>query len=135
MKRVFFWLLSLTWGSPMTLFGAFTALGLLLTGHRPHRFRFLVYFETGEHWGGFECGGFFVVQRGADDALKRHEAGHAVQNLIFGPLTPFLVSVSSAVRYWVRRGKIRRGKGGTLPPYDSIWFEKHATCFGEKYFE
>lgn len=131
-KGILFWLVSCTWGCPMTLLGALVALAMLLTGHRPHRFGPLVWFEAGRNWGGSEYGAFFVVERGAGEGLKCHEAGHSVQNLIFGPLTPVLVSVPSAVRYWVRRAQAKRGRA--LPPYDSVWFERQATAFGKKYF-
>ena len=132
LKAIGFWLVSLTWGSPMTLYGAAVALALLVSGHRPRLFRYFVCFEVGEHWGGFEAGGFFVVNRGAGDALKQHEAGHGLQNLLFGPLMPFVVSIPSAIRYWVRRAKIRRGEGGALKPYDAIWFERLATQWGAR---
>ena len=131
---ILFWILSCSWGVLMTLFGAIVALGLLLTGHRPHCFHCLIYFETGENWGGFEAGGFFVVNKEASERLKCHEAGHGIQNIMFGPFMPFLVSIPSCVRYWVRRYKLKKRRGDMLPPYDSIWFEGSATSLGEKFF-
>ena len=38
----------------MTLVGCLVAFALMVTGHRPHRFHYFIYFEVGENWGGFE---------------------------------------------------------------------------------
>ena len=62
-KAVLFWLASLTWGLPMTLVGIVCAIALLITGHRPHRFHYFVYFEVGTGWGGFEAGLFLLLQQ------------------------------------------------------------------------
>lgn len=131
-----FWLLSLTWGLPMTLFGAIVALALLVTGHKPKKYHYSIYFEVGRGWGGFECGAFFVVCKDNGESLKRHEAGHGIQNCFLGVFTPFLVSIPSAIRYWYRRWIIKNNpqKAKTLPTYDSIWFEKQATELGQRYF-
>lgn len=118
----------------MTFFGLSVAIALLATGHRPHFFHGFVWFETGEHWGGFECGPIFVVQRHAQESVKRHEAGHGLQNMLLGPFMPFLISLPSAIRYHYRAYLRRKGRGAALPPYDSIWFEKWATEWGERYF-
>lgn len=135
LKITLFWLLSLTWGCAMTLCGAIVALALMITGHRPRRFHCLVYFEVGRGWGGFELGAFFVVSKDAPLSTKRHESGHAIQNIMLGVFMPFVVSIPSAVRYWYRRYKEHKGLAHTLPPYDSIWFEGWATALGNKYFQ
>ena len=44
---VLFWILSLTWGLPMTLVGALVALALLITGHKPKRFQHFIYLKLG----------------------------------------------------------------------------------------
>ena len=62
-KAIMFWLLSLTWGALMTLCGGVVALALLVTGHKPKRFHYLIYFEVGSGWGGFELGAVFVVNK------------------------------------------------------------------------
>ena len=58
-----------------------------------------------------------------------HESGHGIQNLLFGPLMPFVVSIPSAIRYWYREYlmKVKKIKCWNLPDYDSIWFEGTAT--------
>ena len=105
-----YWLVSLTWGSIMTLLGAVIALALLLTGHRPGRLGPNVYFEVGRGWGGMEYGAFFFVERNAARETILHEAGHGIQNLLLGPLMPFVVCIPSALRYWMRNCKTLAGK-------------------------
>lgn len=137
LKIVCFWLLSWTWGLPMTLLGAIISLGMLITGHKPKIFHYYIYFEVGNNWGGFECGCFFFANKNSSLSLKQHECGHGIQNIIFGWLMPFIVSIPSAVRYWYREWymKYKYPKTQkTLPPYDSIWFEGWATKLGEKYY-
>lgn len=136
LKAILFWILSLTWGLPMTLVGIVCALALLITGHKPKRFHYFIYLEVGEGWGGFEAGCFFFCSKNSSLHLKQHEAGHGIQNIILGPLMPFIVSIPSAVRYWYREIVVRTGrkKYSDLPPYDSIWFEGWATSLGEKYY-
>lgn len=135
-KIIGFWVLSLTWGLPMTLFGALVAAALIVTGHKPKRFHYLIYFEVGRGWGGFECGAFFVVNRGASLHLKQHEAGHGIQNIILGVFMPFVVSIPSAIRYWYREYLVKSGKKrySELPSYDSMWFEGWATALGKNHF-
>lgn len=136
-KTIGFYLASFTWGLPMTLVGCIVALCLLVTGHKPHRFHWFIYFEVGENWGGFECGCFFVANKGASLSLKQHESGHGLQNIMLGVFMPFVVSIPSAVRYWYREYLVRSGKKASweLPPYDSMWFEGWATSLGTKYFQ
>lgn len=135
-KGILFWVLSLTWGLPMTLIGVICALALLVTGHKPYRFHYLIYFEVGEGWGGFELGAFFVVNKGAGLPIKQHESGHGLQNIMLGIFMPFLVSIPSCMRYWYREILVRSGKKRyhELPDYDSIWFEGWATRLGNKHF-
>lgn len=44
LNPILFWVLSLTWGLPMTLFGVVVAIALIVTGHKPKRYRCLIYF-------------------------------------------------------------------------------------------
>lgn len=121
----------------MTLIGALVALGLLITGHKPKLFHYFVYFEVGRNWGGFEAGCFFFANENVSLHTKQHEAGHGLQNIIFGVFMPFVVSIPSAARYWYREYLVRVKKKlySDLPPYDSAWFEGLATKWGEKYFK
>ena len=124
MKTFLFYFLSLSWGLPMTLFGAVVSLFLLITGHKPKRWKKCIYFEVGENWGGLEMGLFFLTHRGADAHIKNHEYGHGIQNCILGPFMPFLISVPSAIRYHYRKHRV--AKSG----YYDIWFEKWADILG-----
>ena len=105
-----YWLVSLTWGGVMTLLGAVIALGMLLSGHAPKKLGPNVYFEAGIGWGGMEYGAFFFVSKDASGRTRLHEAGHGIQNLVLGPLMPFLVCIPSALRYWMRNCKTLAGK-------------------------
>lgn len=131
-----FWLISLTWGSIMTLIGLVVALILLITGHRPYRIGPAIYFKVGHGWGGVELGAFFVVSKNSSRHTIIHEAGHGVQNCMWGPLMPFVICIPSASRYWyreiIRRKNIK--KYWDLPDYDSIWFEADANKKGEKHY-
>ena len=109
-KTAGYWLVSLTWGGVMTLLGAVIALVMLLSGHAPKKLGPNVYFEAGLGWGGMEYGAFFFVARDASERTRLHEAGHGIQNLVLGPLMPFLVCVPSALRYWMRNCKTLAGK-------------------------
>lgn len=137
MKAKKFWTLSLTWGLLMTLFGILGAIGMLVTGHKPKRFHYLIYFEIGEGWGGVNFGPIFFVSKGASLSTKQHEAGHGIQNTMLGPLQPFVVAIPSAARYWYRDWVWNHDpdKYRALPDYDAIWFEGQATALGEKHFK
>lgn len=128
-----FWLVSLTWGSIMTLIGAFAALGLLITGHKPKLYKHYVWFEVGENWGGVNLGGFIITSKNSAESTIKHEAGHGIQNIIFGPFQVF-IGIASAIRYHYYMYNRKKGTEHLLPPYDSVWFENQATKFGEKYF-
>lgn len=136
-KIILFYLLSFTWGLPMTLVGIICSLGLLITGHKPKLFHHILYFEVGTGWGGFSAGCFFFCSKNSGTSLMQHECGHGIQNLILGVTMPFVVGIPSAVRYWYREWLVRTGrkKYSELPPYSSIWFEHQADIFGERYFK
>ena len=136
-KAVWFWLLSVTWGLPVTLYGVLCAIALLLTGHKPKRFHWYIYFEVGKEWGGVNAGCFFVVSKDNDLYMRQHESGHGLQNIMLGVFMPFVVCIPSVIRYWYREYLVRVKKRDywSLPPYDSIWFEGWATRLGQKYFK
>lgn len=86
----------------MTLVGAVGALTLIIGGKQPLVFHGRVYVEVGRAWGGVSLGAFFFVGSASALSLKQHEAGHTIQNLIFGPLMPFVVCIPSAFRCVLR---------------------------------
>ena len=101
-KTALFWAWSCTWGIVMTVIGAVGALVLIVGGQSPRVFHGRVYFQLGRGWGGVSLGAFFFLSTTSPDSTKQHEAGHTVQNLIFGPLMPFVVCIPSAFRCVLR---------------------------------
>lgn len=137
LSKIFYWVLSLTWGLPMTLLGLTTAVVLLCCGKKPYPNMYGYYFVVGKGWGGFNMGPISVVSKNPSRHTLNHEFGHSIQNCYLGPLLPFVVAIPSAVRYWYREWLVRSGrkKSYELPPYDSVWFEGTATSLGNKYWE
>lgn len=134
MKKSLFYLLSFTWGLPMTLIGGMAALGFVMAGHKPEKHGYCMAFRFGSGWGGFSAGPVFFASKTADSELLAHEHGHSIQNCWFGPLFPFIVAIPSAIRYWWRKLSVNMGKTN-LPDYYSIWFEGQATRVGLKFME
>lgn len=129
-NKIAFYILSFTWGIPMTLIGLIAAGVLLCAGYRPKRWGGCWYFNVGENWGGVELGLVFLTDNNDTIHTKNHEFGHAIQNCFFGPLMPFIVCIPSAIRYWYR--ELRYNRRGLRPTtnYDDIWFEGQATELG-----
>lgn len=126
-----FYILSFTWGLPMTLIGCLATLVLLIAGYKPERNQYGWYFKVGKNWGGCELGCMSIIQNPSTRHLRNHEFGHAVQNCWFGPFM-IIISLWSAARYWYREYLMKyKNKGySDLPPYDAIWFEGQATYLG-----
>lgn len=129
LKLILFYLISFTWGVIASVAGLLIILFSLPFG-RVHRFHGRLYAVWGKGWGGFSSGPFFVI---GEDCIScaPHEAGHGLQNCIWGPLMLFIIMIPSAVRYWYLELKYYRK--GLYKPYDAVWFEKQATKWGEKY--
>ena len=99
-KTFLFWLVTCTWGGIMNLIGIFGCIAMLIMGEKPKRFGTCVYFTHGRRWGGVCLGGFFFVSEDSNTLYtKAHESGHAIQNMILGPLFPFVVGIPSMIRY------------------------------------
>ena len=132
-KRAFH-ILSWTWGLPLTLIGGMVMLVLIIAGKKPKKWGYCYYIEVGENWGGLNLGMFFFTNKNPSHSTKCHEFGHGVQNCYFGWLTPIIVTIPSAIRYWYRA--IRENRGYKFKTsYYSIWFEKQANILGKYYFE
>lgn len=115
--------------------GACGAIGCLIAGKKPHKFKGSIYFQLGgPSWGGCSIGPFFFVDSQTTYHVIKHEWGHSIQNIIFGPFHIF-ITIASLTRYWYRDIMMSTGRKTfrDLPPYDSIWFEGQATAFGTKY--
>ena len=136
MRKWQFYLLSFSWGLPMTLIGCLVALVLLIAGYKPKRFGWCWYFEIAGDYG-LELGVFFLAGKNTSHELKCHEFGHGIQNCYFGFLMPFVVCIPSAARYWYREylQRVRGVKHSELPDYDSGWFEGQATRIGEAFMQ
>ena len=130
-----FYFLSLTWGLPLTLFGAVISLALIITGHRPKKFGYCFCFSFGRGWGGLEGGIFFFRDLDSSKDVSYHEFGHALQNCYFGIFEPIIITIPSAIRYWFRRLQIVCLKKQPKHAYDDIWFEGQASRLGRNFFE
>lgn len=129
MKKSTFYILSFTWGLPLTLAGLITSLALVCLRKKPKRWGGCWYFEIGKGWGGLEIGIVFLASKTASDHTKNHEHGHAIQNCYYGPLMPFIVCIPSCTRYLYRRIRKKLGYSNKTG-YDDIWFEGQATRWG-----
>ena len=132
-KKWIFYLLSFTWGLPLTAAGCIVALFLTLCGYKSRKFGYCRYFEVGKNWGGQELGVFFIKGKNCSDRVSCHEHGHALQNCVLGPFMPFAVCIPSALRYWWRIITKRVNPQKQLTDYDSVWFEKQATEGGRAF--
>lgn len=140
MKKVLlgiaYWIVQLTWGILMNIIGLFATLFCLafLKG-KTHKNGYGLITEVKGNWGGVSlgafalCGSYNQVDGPCYDPYwyehtRCHEFGHSIQNMIFGPLFPFVVAIPSAIRYWL----FYFGKLHT--EYDGVWFERTATNWG-----
>ena len=131
-NKQLFYFLSFTWGIIMTSVGIVVALCLVVTKHKPKKHGWCYYFEVGKKgWGGVNLGIVFLTEPNPSAHTKNHEHGHALQNCIWGPLMPFVISLPSAARYHMR--KFKRKRGEKLGEYDSAWFEGQASVWGDKF--
>ena len=80
-------------------------------------------------------GCFFFVSNDCknNECVVLHECGHGLQNIIWGPLMLFVISIPSVIRFWYRRHQNKKGIYN-LKAYDAIWFENQATRWGYTYF-
>lgn len=130
MKKTTFWILSFTWGLPMTLIGMIALLVLMAAGKKPKQFAYCYHIEVGKGWGGVSLGPVILTSANPSVDTLLHEHGHSLQNCCFGPLMPFLIGIPSMARYWYREIRRKMGKPCTTD-YDSIWFEAQATEWGD----
>lgn len=144
-KGILFWIISVTWGLLMTLIGLLVTLFILIfLKGKPHRNGYTIITEVGGNWGGLSLGAFNFCGRYSQENgpcydinwyehTRRHEFGHSLQNLIWGPLMLFVIAIPSFIRYWYQT--LRSRKGLENKPYDSIWFEGQATEWGSNAIE
>ena len=132
LSKLWYYIISFTWGVSLSLIGAICGLALYVIGFRPEKNIYGWVFRIGENWGGVNLGVVSIVSKRAGQHTLLHEFGHSIQLCIFGPfIYPFVV-IPSVTRYWFRR--YQESKGITdLPDYDYAWFEGMATMFGKRY--
>lgn len=130
--RVFtFWLLSLTWGLPLTLCGIVFFLISLLTrnikGVKIVVGRVVITLKS--NIGGVSLGGFNFIGKRATREVMWHEIGHSVQNYTLGIfMLPF--GLWSLIRAALWR-KIKK-KNPKADYYKDYWLEWHANKMGFK---
>ena len=134
LKRILFYILSFTWGIIMSAIGLVAIIVTLPFGQFSV-YHGRLYKKIGKGWGGIDLGCFFICCEDATEHTLAHEAGHGLQNCLWGPLFPFVIAIPSAIRYWYREYIYRtdKQKYWTLPDYDAIWFEGQATKWGKEY--
>lgn len=123
LSRKQFYLLSFTWGLPMSLVGVIVCLVLMMFGFKPKRYGHCYYIAIGNGWGGLELGWLFLVSKTSGEYTYKHELGHGYQNAcMFGWIMP-IFSIISACRYWARRF-------GAKIDYYKWFFESQANEIG-----
>lgn len=136
---ILYWVAQCTWGILMTSIGLIvTGFCILFLRGKVHRNGYSYIVEIGGDWGGLEFGAFSLCGGYTTSCpdeewfyhTRCHEFGHSLQNIIWGPLYPFVIGIPSIIRYHYRN--YRRNKGLENPDYDSIWFEGQATNWGTK---
>lgn len=137
MNKFKFYLLSFTWGLPMTLIGCVVAFILRSAGYVPQKYGYCYHFEVGENWGGVNLGIFILTDVTSSEHTKSHEHGHAIQNCYWGFLFPFVIGLPSAIRYWYREYlvSIKKRAYSELSEYDSLWIEGDATKRGTEFMK
>ena len=126
-RRMLFYILSLTWGLPTVIIGAFAALLVRMKGYRPRKYGWEWCFEIPNINWGLSLGLFFIAPAG-NEKIKIHELGHGIQNMYLGPFFPLAVSIPSVIRFWYHKGRTKRKKA--CKEYDAAWFEGSATRSG-----
>ena len=110
-KQVLLTIWILVWSIPLNIFALVVGLGLLIIGAKPKKWGPAIWFEIGHGWGGLELGlCFFMTSDDAYYHTRCHETGHLLQQAIFGPFMPFIVSFPSASRYWLFRFNTQRSR-------------------------
>lgn len=150
MKRIsyyiIYWFIQLTWGCLLTLPGLLiTGFCILFLKGKVHKNGLSYIVEIGGNWGGLEIGATALCGRYSQkdgpcynpewfEHTRKHEFGHTLQQIIFGPFQIF-IGIASAIRYWYDRlEKAHKSERGP-EWYDSIWFEGTATLWGTKFID
>lgn len=135
--RLLYYFLSFTWGIIMTLISLLVTVVLFIPSLftkkiQFHRYGWIYYVKLGKYWGGFETGIMFLRDWESDeDYINCHEFGHTMQNILFGPLDPFISTIPSVIHYWLSELFPKYG----AKPYAALWFEDSADQCGKWAYE
>lgn len=125
--KQFFVLWQWSWGIIQTLIGG---LVYLIIRHKSECFNYLgatVCKFGGEYWGNITLGKFIFTSGIIDSCKIKHEYGHSVQSLIFGPFYLLLISIPAII--WTVFFKTYRIKNNLS--YFSFYTEKLADKLGK----
>ena len=158
LRRILYVLWQCTWGFVQTLAGACVFLYCLAKGYPVSRYRGAVLVRW-QKKSSMSLGLFIFVARKvnpwkveivptgeseaeveldylepevAEQTIIRHEYGHTIQSLIFGPLYLIVIGIPSFI--WANIPRIqRRWRPGGLRAYFGFWTERWATALGERF--
>lgn len=123
-SKILYYLLQFTWGLPLNAAGALVSIYQICL-RRTLVKDGLNYKFTVPYQANFSLG-IFIFVCCDKESVYRHESGHSIQNMYYGPFALLCVSIPSMVRYWVRYLFPKCVKRA----YDDIWFESQATQSG-----
>jgi hypothetical protein len=133
-----YYALNFTWGIIPNIIGIFIALFFRVIYKATPENKYGRYvFIGGKNWGGLSMGNFVFMSPTAAKGKRtiRHEIGHSLQNIFWGPLWIFVVGIPSFTRYWYRETSAYKNHPEKHTDYDAAWFEGQATEWGYKYVE
>lgn len=124
-NNLYYWI-QFTWGLPLNLVGILVYYFLVkILKCKTYKHRKMICIVVPINFGGLNLGAF-AIHGEKDYDVATHEYGHSIQNLMWGWLMPFVITIPSAARYWQRELSKVPPKTG----YYDIWFEKQATDLG-----
>lgn len=129
LNKFVYWFLNLTWGIIMSFIGFIAMIVLLLRKTKHFKYRNTICFVIDGYWGGLTLGFVILIDSNNSDYTKAHEYGHTIQNMLCGPMMPFIVCIPSVIRYWYFNYLDSKHKE-TKHDYDDAWFEGSATLLG-----
>lgn len=114
------------WQLPQNIIGAI----VFLFSFKKERIGDGIWIAPGLPGGGVSLGNFIFVKWNLPNTIK-HEQGHRIQSMWFGPLYLFTVGIFSITRVMI--ANVMKGKWGIIEAYEwyySGWPEKQADTLG-----
>lgn len=143
-SKLLYWVLQWTWGLVANICGAIflgflAAIGKISKVKRIEGTGVLMVRLKGDKGWGLSLGMFAFVSSDFTGVVV-HEAGHSIQNIIFGPLFLVVVGIPSITRAALFNSKWAFDNSSSwlykwlrLDDYYAIWFESQANEFGAAY--